>query len=60
MEQNSLAEIKLLLLRFFRDPTRVDRWLETANPHLGDQTPNEMIARGQIARLLRWVKLHIN
>lgn len=38
----------ILLLEFFHyDISKVNLWLNTPNPHLGNTTPNEMIAVGR-------------
>lgn len=55
MNNITVALIKALLNSHFRDRKKVELWLNTKNPNLGEVTPNYMISIGREEKLLQFV-----
>lgn len=57
MTEDPAQQCRALVLKFFDgDDKKTDLWFDTANPHLGQHPPSEMIAEGRVEKLLAWIK----
>ena len=52
-------DLKQLLSLFFKNNTKVEMWMETKNPLLGNISPDEMIAEGRIKKLVDFVRVQV-
>ena len=57
VHENSYLNCLERVERFFGSSTKAVKWMETENPMLGDFAPNEMIIRGRVDRLLKFIVL---
>ena len=56
--EDKVVKIKLLLAEFFNgDEDKVKFWLNTKNPSFGYISPNNLIARGRIDKVIEFIQM---
>jgi len=58
VNEDSLSfKIHSMLYHFFKgNDSKIDEWMKTPNPSLGDLTPLEMFINGNGEKLLEWME----
>lgn len=56
-EKDMIDQCYSLVLTFFKnDKKKTDLWFKCGNPHLGGASPNKMIEKGRVEKLLKFIR----
>lgn len=55
MYLHQLEKVSSLLMKVFKDESKVELWLQTSNPLLGNQVPLQMLYIGRGGKLIKFI-----
>lgn len=56
LTDSDTKNIHNILNKFFNDMQKVEKWLNTPNPNLGNSTPQKLMDNGRSHKVLSWIE----